>query len=291
MNPEKSGFDAASGGPFTVAPTESCAHTAILPRLRPTGVIALEIWDLEVRGVTLFAAREEPDFGARLVEGVESIRSGSARTRSGFKVPDACRHIDAIFAGGGGLAGPIEDELRAIGLPFHSAGAFAGEAGGLDLLDAMGARAGLVVDVGQSAIKISARSFRRRYPRDLTRLPVARPLGDRGESRDPFRSFVAEALTLAMLEVGEADAIVLALPAELDDAGCPEGSSYPGLQGDRDLVAAVLARAGIPGARAALLNDAELAALSARRVVPAEATALVLTIGFGIGGALLLPRG
>jgi hypothetical protein len=93
-----------------------------------------------------------------------------------------------------------------------------------------------------------------------------------------------------MEDFGEADAVVLALPAELDDAGCPEGSSYPGLQGDRDLVAAVLARAGIPEARAVLLNDGELAALSAKRVVPAAATALVLTIGFGIGGALLLPR-
>lgn len=290
MNPEKSGFDADPGGPFTGAPSKSCAPANHL-RLRPTGVIPLEIWDLEVRGVTLFAARQEPDFAARLIEGVESIRRGDARTQSGFTLPDPCRHIDALFAGGGGLVGPIEAALRASDLPFYSAGAFAGEAGGLDLLDTIGARAGLVVDVGQSAIKISARSFRRRFPRDLTRLPLARPLGYRGEPREPFRSFVAEALLLAMREVSEADAIVLALPAELDDAGCPEGSSYPGLQGDGDLVAAVLARAGIPGARAVLLNDAELAALSAKLVVPAEATALVLTIGFGIGGALLLPRG
>lgn len=253
-------------------------------------MVALEIWDLEVRGVTLFAARDEPDFGARLTEGVEAIRRGGAITRSAFKLPDACRHIDTIFAGGGGLAGPVEAELRAIGLPFQSGGAFAGEAGGLDLLDAMGARSGLVVDVGQSAIKISSRHDRRRFPRDLEQLPISRPLGDRGESREPFRSFVAGALAAAMRDFGEADAIVLALPAELDDAGCPEGSSYPGLQGDGDLVAAVLARAGIPGARAALLNDGELAALSAKRVVPAAATALVLTIGFGIGGALLLPR-
>jgi hypothetical protein len=253
-------------------------------------VIALEIWDLEVRGVTLFAARNEPDFGARLAEGIEAIRRGAARTRSGFRVPDACCHIDALFAGGGGLTGSIEAELRAIGLPFHDGGAFAGEAGGLDLLDAMGARSGLVIDVGQTAIKISSRHDRLRFPRDLEQLPISRPLGDRGEPRDPFRSFVAGALTSAMRDFGEADAIVLALPAELDDAGRPEGSSYPGLQGDGDLVAAVLARAGIPGARAALLNDGELAALSAKRVVPAAATALVLTIGFGIGGALLLPR-
>ena len=259
-------------------------------RFRPASVIALEIWDLEVRGATLFSSRAEPDFGARLAEGVEAIRRGEATTRSGITLPDACRRIDAIFAGGGGLAGPIEGRLRALGLPFHSGGAFAGEAGGLALLDAIGARSGLVVDVGQSAIKISGRSFRRRVPRDFERLPITRPLGDQGAPRDPFRSFVADAIAAAMRDFGEADGLVLALPAELDDAGCPDGSSYPGLQGDRDLAAEVLARAGIPGARVVLLNDAELAALSAQRVVPADATALVLTIGFGIGGALLLPR-
>ena len=203
------------------------------PRLRPAGVTALEIRDLEVRGDTLFAARNEPDFAARLAEGIAAIRRGEARTRSRITLPDACRAIDAIFEGGGGFSDPIEAALLALGLPLHRGEAFVGEAGGLDLLDAVRA---------------------------------------------------------AMRDFGEADAIVLALPAELDDEGCPEGSSYPGLQGDRDVAAAVLERAGIPGARVIMLNDAELAALSAKRVVPPSATALVVTIGFGIGEALLLSR-
>jgi hypothetical protein len=260
------------------------------PRIRPVGVTALEIWDLEVRGDTLFAARDEPDFAARLAEGVEAIRRGEATTRSRLTLPEACRGIDAIFAGGGGVTPTIEAALGALGLVVHRGDAFAGEAGGLDLLDAMGARSGLVVDVGQSSIKVSARAGRTRIPRDFKRLPVTRPLGDRGDPREPFRDFVADAVLAAMRDFGAADALVLALPAELDDAGCPEGSSYPGLQGDRDLAASVLARAGIPGARVVLLNDAELAALSAKRVVAAPSTALVLTIGFGIGGALLSPR-
>jgi hypothetical protein len=259
-------------------------------RLRPPGVTPLEIWDLEVRGDTLFAARDEPDFGARLAEGIEAIRRGEAITRSRITLPDACQAIDTIFAAGGGVSASVEAALRGIGLELHRGDAFAGETGGLDLLDAIGARSGLVVDVGQSAIKISSRSGRARIPRDFERLPVTRPLGDRGDPRDPFRDFVAGAVISAMRDFGEADALVLALPAELDDAGCPEGSSYPGLQGDRDVAAEVAARAGIPGARVILLNDAELAALSAKRVVPARSTALVLTIGFGIGGALLLSR-
>ncbi len=260
------------------------------PRIRPHRVTALEIWDLEVRGETLFEARDAIDFGARLAEGIEAIRRGEATTRSRITLPAACRAIDAIFAGGGGVTAPVEAALRSIGLPFHHGGVFAGEAGGLDLLDAIGARAGLVVDVGQSSIKISSRAGRARIPRDFERLPVTRPLGDRGDPRDPFRDFVASAVAAAMRDLGEADAIVLALPAELDDAGCPDGSSYPGLQGDRDVASEVCARAGIPGARVLLLNDAELAALSAARLVAASATALVITVGFGVGGALLLPR-
>ena len=130
------------------------------PRLRPAGVTALEIWDLEARGDTLFAARNEPDFGARLAEGIAAIRRGEARTRSRITLPAACRAIDTIFAGGGGFSGPIEAALRALGLPLHRGESFVGEAGGLDLLDAVGSLSGLVVDVGQSAIKISTRHGR-----------------------------------------------------------------------------------------------------------------------------------
>jgi hypothetical protein len=259
-------------------------------RIRPPGVVPLEIWDLEVRGDTLFAARGKDDFADRLAEGVAAIQRGDARTRSRITLPDACRELDTIFAGGGGITSEIAAALGAIGLAFHLGDTFAGEAGGLDLLEAAGARSGLVVDVGQSAIKISAREGRRRIRRDFDRLPLTPPLGDQGDPRDPFRDFVADGVRAAMRDFGEADAIVLALPAELDDDGRPEGSSYPGLQGDRDVATEVLKRAGIPGARVILLNDAELAALSAKRAVPAGATALVVTIGFGIGGALLLPR-
>jgi hypothetical protein len=87
------------------------------------------------------------------------------------------------------------------------------------------------------------------------------------------------------------EGLVIALPSRLDDEGVPEGSSYQGMGGDATLVEDALEIAGLPHAMTWLLNDAELASLSARlhpRVDSGKRT-LVLTLGFGLGAALLLP--
>jgi hypothetical protein len=267
-----------------------------LRRHRPEGVVALEIWDLLVEGVPLHETRDLAEFPRRLAQGVMALCRGRARCQSGLIPPERCRTVDTLFVGGGALAAELERALRTVGLPLHVSGqpAFVAEVGGRKLLNSLGARSGLVVDIGQTAIKISHNQGRARYPRDFSLLPLAVAAGPAFDGRPALRRFLASALADAARAVGDVDAIVLALPAALDDAGRPGGCSYPGLAQDAHpdgalLVPEALMMAGLDHVPCLLLNDAELAALSAREATPPQATTLVLTLGFGVGGALLLP--
>lgn len=81
--------------------------------------------------------------------------------------------------------------------------------------------------------------------------------------------------------------IVCALPSRLDDLGNPEGSSYIGMKDDISLLPDGLALAGLHRTAILTLNDAELAAVSARLHPLVRPPTLVLTIGFGVGAALI----
>jgi hypothetical protein len=236
-------------------------------------VIALEIWDLEIGGATLFAARAERDFPSRLGEAARRLIAGEL-------LDGRCRGVERVIVRGGG-AQALCGKLPQLGVPVTvEPGAFAGEAGGLALL---GARGGLVVDAGQTAIKLSWPGGRARVERDFASLP-ANVEPDDG-ARERVRAFFAGAIANAAARLDGAPAgVVLALPAELDDALVPGACSYP-IAGDATLVADVLARAGLDGVPALVLNDAELAASD----VPRDRATLVLTVGFGVGGALVLP--
>jgi predicted NBD/HSP70 family sugar kinase len=108
--------------------------------------------------------------------------------------------------------------------------------------------------------------------------------------RRRLREFISLKLQFAMSESGQRPgAMVFALPAKLDDNGTPHGSNYAGMAGDRALLIHGLEQAGLGSLPLFVLNDAELAALSARldERLAAFRKVLVLTLGFGIGAALI----
>jgi hypothetical protein len=201
-------------------------------RVREPGLVPLEIWNRPVRGGLLYEHPEEL-WGA--IRGIE---------------------FDSVFLGGGRTV-PIPR------LPYRVEvspdGAFVGEKGGLALLKGRGA----VIDVGQSAIKVSWNGTRRTIPRPSG-------LGSGGR----LREFLASAIPAA-------PAFVIALPCEIDDAGIPGACTY-GWEGDATLVADAMRLAGADG-DVFLLNDAELAALSCPKI--GERT-LVVTIGYAVGACL-----
>jgi len=169
---------------------------------------------------------------------------------------------------------------------------FGGVEGGLRFLRARGL-SGWVADLGKSRLKLAAPEQRWIFPRDWERLPSVddiSPAEIPAQSRR-LREFIAVKLQMAMAEYGERPrALVFALPTRLSRDGTPEGTgNYAGLRGARTLLPEALAMAGLADLPLFVLNDAELAALSAR-VDPRLAQyrkILVLTLGFGIGAALI----
>ena len=79
---------------------------------------------------------------------------------------------------------------------------------------------------------------------------------------------------------------VFALPCEVAPDGAPGTCSYPWPAGD-PILPDILAAADLTATPTFVLNDAELAVIGVATRPPIAAPTLVLTVGFGIGGALL----
>ena len=271
--------------------TDSRKQSPKLIRYRHPRVFPLELWDLWIGERILWDTIRDSVFPHILQEALINLRAGCGATRSDGPVPSEIRGFDALWLGGGGCDAALRKMLRDSPYPVHfaEAEAFAGECGGLALLAQQGC-AGCVVDLGQTQLKISTREKRWTFARDFKALPVRDDDADydHAAQRLRLREFIASSLR----ECGvQPEAVVFALPARLGDDGKPEGSSYAGMRGDARLVPDALALAGLAPRIVFVLNDAELAALSALadvRVSPAKRT-LVLTLGFGLGAALLLP--
>jgi hypothetical protein len=256
--------------------------------------VPLELWDLWIGDRILWAVMPEPDFPELLLEALRTLHGGGGATRSEGPAPVDIRGFEALFIGGGAAEnGALRKVFLNAPWPvvFSDEGCFVGEKGGFHLL-AMHGRPGLVVDLGQTQLKVAGPGWRRTFPRDFTRLPMRGETTSerKSEQRIELRRFIGESLRECAAGMS-VEGLVIALPSRLDDQGVPEGSSYEGMAGDAALVKDALEIAGLRHAVTWLLNDAELASLGARLhpgVDPRKRT-LVLTLGFGLGAALLLP--
>jgi hypothetical protein len=262
-------------------------------RPRPPGVVPLELWDLELREGILWDHMQAHALPAALVEAVGRLRDGTAHTRARTPIPSLVRDLGGLWLAGGGARSIDAEALHhALGLPVWIAddpAAFA-ERGARALVPHASALA--VIDLGQSRLKLFVGGRRFELERPWDRLPLRGSVHvEPASARAILRQWVGRALSDATARTGaQPDAVVFALPCELADAPVPGPSSYPGLRGDAALVPDVLAAAGWARARVLVLNDAELAAVAAKLDPRTRGTlTLVLTLGFGVGGALRLP--
>jgi hypothetical protein len=247
------------------------------PRVTP-----LEIWDVLVDGTPLHAVPRGPDFPAALARMSRSLIAGSAVGGASTRFPPACRDIVRVALVGGAaeaIAWP-RDALPRLHVPRaeHCA-----ERGGRAILTRASLR-GLVVDLGQSRLKIASEDRRWSHPRDLLAIPISgRPVDGRG--RAALVKFFAGALREAAAHSAP-QALVLALPCEVAANGALGTCSYPWRAGE-PIVPELLAAAGLADLPTWLLNDAELAAIGVAEPSPPPGVTLVLTLGFGVGAALL----
>ncbi|MCX4245032.1 hypothetical protein [Paraliomyxa miuraensis] len=287
-------------------------HLPVIRRVVPPGVIPVELWDLELghgelgHGI-LWDHMGTEALPAALVQAIEHLRRGTAITRSRVPIPPRCRELTAVWlAGGHAVALDPSPLSAALGLPVWRADepTAVAEHGARALLPEAPAPA--VIDLGQSRLKIFLSGERFVYERPWDRLapldPFApgAPVIDPAAGRARLRAWVSEALADASARIrqlrqlrrsrGPTDAVIIALPCALADTPTPGSCSYPGLEGDSRFVADVLATAGWTPRTVLVLNDAELAAAAASLDPRCrDAVTLVLTLGFGAGGALLLP--
>jgi hypothetical protein len=250
----------------------------VLTRHLDPRIVPLELWDLLVDDIPLYHHDRGASFGPTLTRGVGSLLAGHAVSESTARFPAQCRELREVVLVGG-AARSIEWTGT---LPARHAEQCV-EIGGTAILTRLGAR-GLVIDLGQSHLKIhGARPHT--HPRDFHRVPISqRPVEGRG--RAELIDFVATALREAADET-RPEALVLALPCEISANGTLGTCSYPWTAGD-PIVAEILAAADLTGLPGVLLNDAELAAIGVAEAGPVAAPALVLTVGFGIGAAIVL---
>lgn len=233
------------------AGTPPVAHVAH-PRVRH-----LELWDALVRGRPLFDQRDAPTYPELVAE---------------VTLQAAARHrASRVFlAGGDPRLRDVERLLRRSGstsIQIADDPVFVAEPAARELL-APHART-LAIDAGQTSLKIFTRG---------TRLRVARPAGCVGA--DAFLAWLGEIVRAQ----GPLDAWLVGLPCEIDGAHGRACSYFDAL----DLAdLAALCQAPL-----AVTSDAELAAHSAilgwsTRDEPPSG--LVLTLGHGLGAALVLP--
>jgi hypothetical protein len=278
-------------------------RTCSVERFVDQSVLGLEIWDAEVEGGRLQDFRHSPEFPLVFLQVVEQLLAGTAVTRSRAKLPvDCLKQIKSIYIGGSGDVDVIIPAFAAVfkqapvPVVIGSAGRFAGEIGGNGILLKRGG-AGVVIYVGQTAIKVSVAGRRFIVERDFASLPLAQDLAESDVAAERytrrFQRFLADAMGAANSMVEQPiDHAVIALASALDSSGTLLDSSYAGTVGVPNLIKEALQSCRFwNGETIVLLTDAELAAVSARAEpasIELPAPTLVLTVGHRVGAAILL---
>jgi len=236
-------------------------------------IVGVELWDAPVAGKLLQEWRDDESFPERVAEVVAARFAGVPRVHlAGGGATDAIR--EAIVRRGHACTMSTD--------PFEAARAGA-------------ARAGACADVGQTSIKlvIGAGEGRRerRIPRDFQLAPFrdAVSLGEREAARTSTIATLAQCLAEIPPQIR---GVLVGLPCEIRD-GIPRSCSYCWRDPDPDLVAdlaraitAYAPRADSAAVDVAIVNDAVLAAMAVSSVTRPVA---VITIGFGVGAALVEP--
>ncbi|MCU0241132.1 MAG: hypothetical protein MUF51_01760, partial [Vicinamibacteria bacterium] len=274
----------------------------------PPGIENLSVWNIPL-GHALFweeaGALAVADWRLRGLSDDEiGERMAAAVLDAIVRLGEGLRFESVVLGGGLTDSDSFTHALRARAsrwpIRIHPDGVFHAERGGKAILARHACPDGLVVDVGQTTIKLSARGQRRVIERDLEALPL-RLIGARA-APDPelgtrAAKFIAQAIAAALVDCDCRSAeLVLGLPCPIDDALQPGACSY-GWHETPELLALIFetlapllsARLGSRAWRAFVLNDAELAAESARETFAAlrSQRVLVLTLGFGPGGAVI----
>jgi hypothetical protein len=245
------------------------------------GLFGLELWNGLARHAPLYRLRESPrEYFEGLREFLLALRAGTAATEDDPSARDLKRAagFERLILCGGDATNPLLEQMLAPVFPVNidSSGQFAARRGAIRIFEQMGWKHGTAFDLGQFQLKILTASGGCTIPRDTEKLPFGKHALDAETGKARLQDLIREAL----LQIDPAtDGFVLGLPVALDCHGIAQPSTYPGLRGPVEPIFAHLFP--MPWV---VVNDAVLAA--AGFPPPNREKTLVLTLGFGVGGAL-----
>ncbi|HEU0124336.1 MAG TPA: hypothetical protein VFQ91_27650 [Bryobacteraceae bacterium] len=236
------------------------------------GLEGLEVWHGMTRYSSLDQLRtDKAAYFAGLTEFLADLHAGKARTADGCSLRQAAAFTRLLLAGG-----DAAEAAGRLGWPHEVADAspYSAKRGAEAIWREMGWTNPVAIDLGQTRLKCLTPDGSSWRERDWERFPHGRAALEAEQARDRLRAFVAGALP------AEFDGCVLGLPVAVDEDGVAESSTYPGLYGPLEpLFGPVF------GERPwVVVNDA---VLTGRGFPPEQGEkTLVLTLGFGVGGAL-----
>ena len=266
-----------------------------MERVRHPEIAPFELSDLGLNGTSLRQPTLDGRLSLSLRRVIEVLTADPNALPADHPAAEFLMGVEAVFLTGGRIQdADLRERSSRLFQPmiFGEHPLFSGVEGGLEFLRARGL-SGWVADLGKSRLKLAAPARRWAFPRDWQRLRSADDVSpaEIPAQRRRLREFIAVKLQMAMAEYGERPrALVFALPTRLSGDGTPEGTgSYAGMRGAQTLLPEALEMAGLPDLPLFVLNDAELAAFTARADprLAQYRKVLVLTLGFGIGAALI----
>ncbi len=257
------------------------AHSLIV--YRHPGLSGIELWHGLVGHATLYQLRDSKrEYFEGLREFLVRLHGGRAESSDAPDSADLDRAAGfrwVVFCGGDAGHPLLAQALRSAPLPFEfelaDSGPYAARAGARCVFDEMRWNNGVAFDLGQSRLKVISEHDQRVIPRDSAALPFGAYALDPARGIDQLRSMIHTELE----RFDRPDGVVLGLPVALDEQGSGRPATYPGLFGPVEPLFA-----GLFETPWIVVNDAVLAARGFPP--PNSGKTLVVTLGFGIGGAL-----
>lgn len=257
-------------------------------KLSIENVKPLEVWDCITPKGRLWDHMYTNDFASLLAGCLLQIRSASATTLSKAEIPDYAQDYDALYIMGGGSENrAIITQLQQLPIPLIIAQnpIYCALDAAQQLLTAS-EKSGMVVDVGQTQIKIVVEGKYFSYPRDLLQLPIEETC----PQKNALANFIATSISISTDKAPEN--IILALPCTIDENLNLGPCSYQQMHNNRELINEIIDSTELNKSTIQIINDAELAGLAASRDkrLTSFKKVLVITLGFGVGAAILENR-